>query len=279
MTAYSISMEGPFPDRRGRGGRGYGKERGDDPRADRRRGQQGWWQRHEEPRDLPPHERHEHDHDHDEHHFRGRGRRGGPFGPWGPFGPFAPGGPGEGFGFGPEFGFGGPGGPRGRGGRGRSRAGRGDVRAAIVALLAEEPRNGYQIIQEIEQRTGGAWRASSGSVYPALSQLEDEGLIEPVGEGGRKLFTLTADGQAHVAANSEHLGRIWQDATGGPDSRFDEVMRHRELIGQLALAYKQVTQVGTTAQRDEARAVLVKARQALYKILASDEPTEPEDSV
>jgi DNA-binding PadR family transcriptional regulator len=273
MTSASISMEGPFPDRRGRG---FGRGRGDeDPRTDRR---QGWWQRGEEPRDLPPHERHEHDREHDhehEHHLRGHGRRGGPFGAWGPFGP---GGPGEGFGFGPDFGFGGPG-PRGRGGRGRSRAGRGDVRTAIIALLAEEPRNGYQIIQEIEQRTGGAWRVSSGSVYPALSQLEDEGLIEPVGEGGRKLFTLTADGQAHATANAEQLARVWQDATGGPDSRFEEMLQHRELIGQLAMAYKQVTHVGTAAQREEARAVLVKARQALYKILASDEPTEPTDSV
>jgi DNA-binding PadR family transcriptional regulator len=149
------------------------------------------------------------------------------------------------------------------------------VRSAILALLAEEPRNGYQIIQEIEQRTDGVWRASSGSVYPALAQLEDEGLIEPVGEGGgRKLFTLTAQGREHAEQHAEQLGRIWQDATGGQDSRFEEFLHHRELVGQLFLAYKQVTQVGNAAQREEARAVLTRARQALYKILAADEPQD-----
>src|SRR5580692_3996041 len=76
-------------------------------------------------------------------------------------------------------------------GFGRGRAGRGDVRAAVISLLSEEPRNGYQIIQEINERTGGLWRVSSGSVYPAISQLEDEGLIEPADGNGRKLFALT----------------------------------------------------------------------------------------
>jgi DNA-binding PadR family transcriptional regulator len=151
------------------------------------------------------------------------------------------------------------------------------VRSAIVALLAEEPRNGYQIIQEIEQRTDGVWRASSGSVYPALAQLEDEGLIEPVGEGGRKLFTLTEAGRQHAEQNAEQLSRIWEEAVGGPGARFDEFVRDRELLGQLAMAYKQVTHVGSNAQREEARAILTKARQSLYKILAADDD-EPRDA-
>jgi len=192
--------------------------------------------------------------------MHGRGRRGGPFGAFGS----------GGFEFG--AGFAGPG-PRGRG---RGRAGRGDVRAAIIALLVDEPRNGYQIIQEIDRRTDGLWRVSSGSVYPAISQLEDEGLIEPVGGGGRKLFTLTEAGRAHAAENAEHLARVWEEAVGGRDSRFEEMLRHRELIGQLAFAYKQVVDVGTAAQHDEARRVLVKARQSLYRILAADEDT-PQD--
>ncbi len=92
--------------------------------------------------------------------------RGGPFGFGGPFGPFGP----------------------GRGGRGGNRARRGDVRAAALILLAEEPRNGYQLIQELANRSDGAWRASPGSVYPALQQLEDEGLIRAVTDDGRKLM-------------------------------------------------------------------------------------------
>lgn len=269
MTSYSMSMDGFSGRRRRRGGpveadlaEFAGAECGP-PEEQGRGGRRGRWMREED----EPRERHGH-HGH-EHGFHGRGRGG----PWGPFGPGGPGG-----GFGPEFGFG-PG-PRGRG-RGRGRAGRGDVRAAILALLAEEPRNGYQIIQEIEQRTSGVWRVSPGSVYPALSQLEDEGLIEPTGERGRKVFTLTTQGGAYAAANAEQLGRIWQDATSGLDPRFEETVRHREMIGQVAMAYSQVMQVGTAGQQEEARAVLVKARQSLYKILAADEqePPEPQDAV
>jgi DNA-binding PadR family transcriptional regulator len=244
-------MDGPFRDRRRRDRHAPVDQGGREQRRAR-------WERGEHAEHDEPHE----------HRGRGRGRHGGPFGPGGPGGPFGFGGPGSEFWGAP--GFGGPHGPR----RGRGRAGRGDVRAAIVALLAEEPRNGYQIIQEIEQRTDGVWRASSGSVYPALAQLEDEGLIEPVGEGGRKLFTLTAAGREHAEQNAEHLARIWQDAIGGPGARFEEFIRDRELLGQLNMAYKQVTQVGSKAQREEARAVLTKARQALYKILAADEPQD-----
>src|SRR3954447_14342321 len=101
---------------------------------------------------------------------RGRHRRRGPSGPWG----FK------------EFGARGP------------RARRGDVRAALLALLAEEPRNGYGLMQEIERRSDGLWRPSPGSVYPALQQLEDEALVRTVDQEGRKLFELTDAGRAHV---------------------------------------------------------------------------------
>lgn len=199
------------------------------------------------------------------------------------FGPFAgrghggPHGPGFGPGFDLDLGFG----PRGRGGRGRGRAGRGDVRAAIISLLSEEPRNGYQIIQEINERTGGLWRASSGSVYPAISQLEDEGLIEPTDGNGRKLFALTAAGREHAERNADQLSRLWQ--IGEQGTRFGEFLRYRELIGQLVAAIRQVNEVGSAAQREEAKQILVRARQSLYKILAADpageQETEPADEV
>ena len=182
-------------------------------------------------------------------------------------------------GFGPDFdfGFGPAGGPRGRR---RSRAGRGDVRAAIVSLLSEEPRNGYQIIQEINERTGGLWRVSSGSVYPAISQLEDEGLIEPTDGNGRRLFALTQAGREYSEQNAEKLARLWE--AGAEDDRLDDFLRYRELIGQLAAATRQVNDVGTQAQREEAKQVLTRARQSLYKLLAADaveDAAEPTDSV
>src|SRR6202171_275716 len=105
----------------------------------------------------------------------------------------------HGFGGCPFGGGGGPFGGPGRGPRGRGRkARRGDVRTAALLLLAEEPRNGYQIMQEVEERSEGVWRPSAGSVYPALAQLEDEGLIRSQESDGRKLFALTDEGRAQV---------------------------------------------------------------------------------
>ena len=81
---------------------------------------------------------------------------------------------------------------------------RGDVRAAALSLLAEGPRNGYQIIQEISERTNGVWRPSPGSVYPALQQLEDEGLIRAeTSESGRKAFALTDEGRAYADSHAD----------------------------------------------------------------------------
>jgi DNA-binding PadR family transcriptional regulator len=116
--------------------------------------------------------------------------------------------------FGPGFG-----GPRGRG---RGRPGRTRRRAPGDHLAAgEEPRNGYQIIQEINERTGGLWRVSSGSVYPAIAQLEDEGLIEPTDGGGRKLFALTESGRQYAEQNGEQLAQLWE--IGAEDARFERV--------------------------------------------------------
>src|SRR6202008_1762144 len=80
---------------------------------------------------------------------------------------------------------------------------RGGGRAALLALLAEEPRNGYQLMQEIERRSEGVWRPSPGSVYPALQQLEDEGLVQPAESEGKKAYELTAEGREYVESNRE----------------------------------------------------------------------------
>lgn len=180
------------------------------------------------------------------------------------------GGPGRGFGHGPggfgPFDFGrGFGGGRGGGRRAR----RGDVRGATLLLLAEQPLNGYQLMQEIEERSGGVWRPSPGSIYPALSQLEDEGLVRSDESAGRKAFQLTDDGRDYVEANREALGTPWQDVGGDlPEGLFEL----RRLMMQVGMATMQVAQAGNEAQTDEARKVLDEARRALYRILAGDEP-------
>src|SRR3954454_8000728 len=115
-------------------------------------------------------------------------------------------------------GFGGPGafgrGPRGRG-RGRSRARRGDVRLALLRLLAEEPRNGYQLMQAIEERSAGVWRPSPGSVYPTLAQLEDEGLVRSVEIEGVRRFEITDAGREHLAGRPDEPAPWEQSADDG----------------------------------------------------------------
>jgi DNA-binding PadR family transcriptional regulator len=181
-------------------------------------------------------------------------------------------------GYGPGHGWVGPGpfgpagfGPFGRGGRGK-RARRGDVRAAILLLLEEEPRNGYQLMQELEERSGGVWRPSPGSIYPALSQLEDEGLVSSDESAGRRAFQLTDAGRAYLEENREALGSPWDDVGGDlPEG----VLELRKLMMQLGMATMQVAQAGDEAQTAEAHKVLEDARRSLYRILAGDAGDEP----
>ncbi len=150
------------------------------------------------------------------------------------------------------------------------KAGRGDVRAAILALLQEGPRNGYQIMSEIAERSGGAWRPSPGAVYPALSQLADEGLIEDEKSGGRRVFSLTDAGREYVAANPEMARGAWesieqQEAWQVP-GLFAEAARLGSGIVQLAHA-------GTPAQVQAAEQLLERTRRELYRILADGDAT------
>ncbi|WP_329129246.1 PadR family transcriptional regulator [Streptomyces sp. NBC_01476] len=174
--------------------------------------------------------------------------------------------------FGPPFGgpFG-PGGGRGRGGP-RGRARRGDVRASILALLKDRPMHGYEMIQEIAERSGGAWRPSPGSVYPTLQLLEDEGLITSVSEGGKKLFTLTEAGTTEAEAAPD---APWEDAGRGVD--WDSLNEIRKAGGGLVEAFRQVWATGTPEQRDKALVVVNEARKKLYLILAEAEEDSTED--
>ena len=179
---------------------------------------------------------------------RGRRRHGPPFGRGG-------------FPFGPMF--------LARGGFGRGpRARRGDVRGAALLLLAEEPRNGYQLMQEIEARSGGVWRPSPGSMYPALSQLEDEGLVRGEERDGRRSFALTDAGRTYVEERREELGVPWEEMSGSVD---DEVSSLFGELRQVAFATAQIGQMGADRQLGAAREVLGEARRALYAILAEDE--------
>src|SRR5919204_6983411 len=162
-------------------------------------------------------------------------------------------------GFDPRFG---PGGPR-RGPKAR----RGDVRTALLLLLAEEPRNGYQLMQEIEERSDGVWRPSPGSIYPALQQLEDEGLVRAVETDGRKLFELTDAGREYVAERDEEAPAPWDEMSGVVSG---ETVQAAMVMRGLVMAYSQVMQAGNKAQMDEATKALAETRRRLYAILAED---------
>src|SRR5271166_5241630 len=197
---------------------------------------------------------------------RGRGRmRGGP-GPWG----------GPGF----EFGMrGGPFGPPRFGGRG-PRVRRGDVRAAILDLLAEgQPWNGYQLIQEIGARTQGVWRPSAGSVYPALQLLEDERLIstqrDETGDNRTRMYTLTEEGRVYVTEHADELRASWDAVTGSVD---EAEVQLQDTIRQVIVAVTQVMQAGSAAQVKQAGKILADTRRALYRILAADGEETGEDA-
>jgi DNA-binding PadR family transcriptional regulator len=163
--------------------------------------------------------------------------------------------------------FGGPGWGPGRGrGRGRGRARRGDVRLALLRLLAEQPANGYQLMQAIEERSEGLWRPSPGSVYPTLAQLEDEGLIRSVEAEGARRFEITDAGREHLETRADESAP-WEPPAEEADNPLAELA---PLVIQIGKAIFQVASVGDKDQRDRARELLSETRRALYRILADD---------
>jgi DNA-binding PadR family transcriptional regulator len=154
---------------------------------------------------------------------------------------------------------------------GKPKVGRGDVRVAILHLLAEEPMHGYQIIQEISERTDGQWNPSPGSVYPTLQQLADEGLVQSDESGGKNVFTITEEGLALVASGKKQPP--WERMTGGMS---DNLIDLREAGFQVGAAVMQIARAGSDDQAARAVEILNDARRKIYKILAEDE--EPSDN-
>ena len=176
----------------------------------------------------------------------------------------------DGFGrFGPPpFRGRGRGGPFPRGGRrgGGGRARRGDVRAALLALLAERPMHGYEMIQELDERTGGAWKPSPGSVYPTLTMLEEEGLVTASDAEGKRQYTLTPAGTE--AVTSREGPAPWEQVISDDDPAAYEL---REVLPTTMAAVKQVFRAGTPAQQAKAVEILTDTRRRLYEVLASED--------
>ncbi len=178
-----------------------------------------------------------------------------------------------------EFPFGRFGG-RGFGrGKKRKRFQHGEVRAAVLVLLDEQPMHGYQLIQEIEERSGGVWQPSPGSVYPVLQQLEDEGLIRIEQSSGRKVAHLTEDGRTYVEDKRSELEAAWNNTVSADVAeRMREMRNFITLYDQIAVAGKQLAQVGTERQLAEAKKLLSDTRRRLYLILAEEDASDEQNA-
>jgi DNA-binding PadR family transcriptional regulator len=148
---------------------------------------------------------------------------------------------------------------------------RGDVRAAILDVLSVEPMNGYQIINQIAQRTGGAWKPSPGSVYPTIQQLEDEGLVEGRSTNGRRENALTDLGRAYVEEHPDELAATWRPFDEAADED-DTPPGLKPAIGQVMSAVWQVASSGSPQQQAQAAEILADTRRRLYGLLADGEP-------
>lgn len=148
----------------------------------------------------------------------------------------------------------------------RGSHGRGDVKFAVISLLVEQPRHGYELIQEISARTDGAWQPSPGSVYPTIAALQDGGLVKVnEDDSGRRVVTLTEAGSAYAADHADELERVFETTGRGRGNA------HRDLAGGMravAAATKQVAQFGTAGQAATAAKLLEETKRRLYAILA-----------
>ena len=147
---------------------------------------------------------------------------------------------------------------------GGQRARRGDVRIGVLGVLADRPMHGYEVIRELEARSGGRWRPSPGSVYPTLQMLEDEGLVKGEDRDGRRIFEITDAGRTELATRSgDGAGTApWEQEGDSP------VAGLRDSAFQLGAAAMQVAHAGSAEQVASAKRILDEARKKVYGILA-----------
>ncbi len=160
---------------------------------------------------------------------------------------------------------GGPGGAFGPRERRGGRARRGDIQAALLTLLAEEDMHGYQIIGELADRSGGAWRPGAGSVYPTLRLLQEQGLITSRADGTKRVFSITPAGRRMAPAKTDTTP--WQHYREAEGARGQLRQATESLVGALA----QVEATGTEAENAKAAQIVAAARKAVYLMLAGED--------
>jgi DNA-binding PadR family transcriptional regulator len=140
---------------------------------------------------------------------------------------------------------------------------RGDIRVVLLSALVDGPAHGYEIIRRLEERSGGVWRPSAGSVYPTLQLLEEEGLLTSEEQSGKRVYTLTDTGRTEAEQTTDLPWDRPQSTPSAPQSV-------REAIGALAAAARQVVVVGNPDQMARALTLLTETRQKLYQLLAEE---------
>jgi len=163
-----------------------------------------------------------------------------------------------------DVGFGKAFGGFGRGWGGPRRVRRGDVRTALLRIISERPMHGYDLMKELEQRSGGMWRPSPGSIYPTLQLLEDEDLVKGEEQDGKRVYSITEAGRAELEERSQRSGDAPWDF--GPAAEGLGALRDAGF--QLAGAAMQVARTGSAEQREKAAEILADARRKLYALLA-----------
>ena len=157
---------------------------------------------------------------------------------------------------------------------------RGDVRAAILDVLRTEPMNGYQVMQQIAERSGGAWKPSPGSVYPTIQQLEDEGLVEAADVPGQRKLKPTTAGWAYIDEHRDELTEVWAPFEAPQRDEEEHGVGFADLkpeIGRVMGAVWQIVTQGSDRQRREAIEILVDTRRRLYGLLADGDDAEDGD--
>ena len=139
----------------------------------------------------------------------------------------------------------------------------GEVRLALLSLLSESPKHGYQLMKELQDIAGGMYTASAGSVYPTLQQLEDERMVEAETKAGRRVYRLTRAGRKEAASDPESLKRIFDRAKACEDWGHAMGPESLWLWGQIGILVKASMKAAGRAGNDRVREILDRARRDL----------------
>lgn len=162
--------------------------------------------------------------------------------------------------------------PWGRGGRWGRFFGPGEIRLALLSMLEAGAKHGYELMKELETKSGGIYKASAGAIYPALQQLEDEGMVTSDTAGGKRVYSLTDAGKAEVQRESQTVKRIWQRAEQAGDWAPWMGMEGAEVMRPAAAVMKSALRAATRASHDSAK--IQKIREVLEKTLKEIEALE-----